>query len=274
MPVKINVGDAEIISLTDLTMQFPWSMFFPNVAVADIEAYQDLYPQCYGPGMFKTDAGAYAIRSGGKTVVVDTGLGPGPIAMLGNITGNLIPDMKAKGIAPEDVDVVVHTHLHLDHVGWNCDADGKPNFPNATYYAPEKDVEFFFANKASNPHIETQVEPLQKLGKLETFSGEVTLAPNVTTFDTPGHTPGHASVIVGSGGDYAFIAGDVAHHPCQVDRPEWSGAFDTDGTQSAETRKKIVDRLEKDGAIAAFCHFPQEFGKIAKQGNRRVFQAL
>lgn len=173
---KITVGDAEIISITDCSMQFPWSIFFPNVPLAEIEAYSDLYPQCYGDKMFKTDAGAYAVRSGGKTLLVDTGLGPGPIQMLGGIEGHLVGDMKSKGIAPEDVDIVVHTHLHLDHVGWNM-TGGAPTFPNATYYAPEADIEFFFANKSQNPHIEQQVEPLQKLGKLESYTGEVTSPP-------------------------------------------------------------------------------------------------
>jgi glyoxylase-like metal-dependent hydrolase (beta-lactamase superfamily II) len=273
MPTKITVGNAEIISITDCSMQFPWSIFFPNIPLADIEAYRDLYPECYGDNRFKADAGAYAVRSGGKTILVDTGLGPGPIAMLGGIEGHLVEDMQKKAIAPADVDIVVHTHLHIDHTGWNITA-GAPTFPNATYYAPEADIEFFFANKSQNPHIEKQVEPLQKLGKLQSYSGEVTLAPNVSTIPTPGHTPGHSSIVVGSAGEYAVITGDVAHHPCQVDHTEWSPAFDTDPTASAASRKSLVDRLEKDNAIAAFCHFPHEFGRITRKGARRIFQAL
>lgn len=273
MPDRITVGDAEIISITDVTMQFPWSIFLPNIPFPEIEAYKDLYPQSFGNNMFKTDAGAYAVRSGGKTILVDTGLGPGPIAMLGGIEGHLTDDMHKKGVDPNDVDIVVHTHLHFDHVGWNMTA-GKPTFPNATYYAPQADIEFFFANKNSNPQIETQVEPLQKLGKLESYSGEITLARNVTTLPTPGHTVGHSSVVVGSSGDYAVITGDVAHHPCQVDHPEWTPAFDDDGAAASATRKKLVDRLEKDQAIGCFCHFPNEFGRITTKGNRRIFRAL
>src|SRR5262245_30668417 len=100
MPTKITIGDAEIISITDVGMQFPWPIFFPNTPLVEIEEYKDLYPDCYGNNMFKTDAGAYAVRSGGKTILVDTGLGPGPIAMLGGIKGNLVGDMKDKGIDP------------------------------------------------------------------------------------------------------------------------------------------------------------------------------
>jgi glyoxylase-like metal-dependent hydrolase (beta-lactamase superfamily II) len=270
---KITVGNCEIISLTDLTMQFPWSMMFPNLTNTDVDAYRELYPACYGERGFKTDAGAYAVRSSGKTVVVDTGLGPGPIAMLGGIEGHLIEDMKAKGVPPESVDIVVHTHLHLDHVGWNL-TGGKPTFPNATYYAPEGDLAYFEANLDSNPQMQ-QVLPLREMGKLQTFSGETSVTPDLTTVPSPGHTPGHSSVLISSAGEKAMVMGDVAHHPMQLDRTEWSPAFDVDPQASAATRAKLVDRLESENIIAAFCHFPGEgFGRIAREGNRRVFQAL
>jgi glyoxylase-like metal-dependent hydrolase (beta-lactamase superfamily II) len=271
---KATVGDCEIISLTDVQMQFPWSMFLPNVPIAEIEAYRDLYPETFGQGMFKTDAAAYAVRSGGKTVLVDTGIGPGPVTMLGGIEGKMLSDMKAKGISPEDVDIVVHTHLHFDHVGWNV-TDGSPTFPNATYYASQVDADYFWENMQSNPQIAKQVAPLKELGRFKTFSGEFSPAPNLTTIPTPGHTPGHHSVLVSSGGEMAIITGDVAHHPSQVDHPEWATGFDIDATAAAATRKAIVERLEAEGGIAAFCHFPGEgFGRIVRSGNRRVFQAL
>lgn len=270
---KITVGNCEIISLTDLTMQFPWSMMFPNLTAADVDAYHELYPACYGERGFKTDAGAYAVRSSGKTVVVDTGLGPGPHAWLGGMNGRLVDDMAEKGVTPESVDIVVHTHLHGDHVGWNL-TGGKPTFPNAIYYAPEADMTFFEASLASNPQMQ-QVLPLREMGKLQTYSGETSITPGLTTVPTPGHTPGHSSVLVNSGGEKAMIMGDVAHHPMQLDRTEWSPAFDVDGVASAATRATVVGRLEDENIIAAFCHFPGEgFGRITRSGNRRVFQAL
>lgn len=270
---KITVGNCEIISLTDLTMRFPWSMFFPNLKEEEYEAYRETYPACYGEKMYVTDAGAYAVRSSGKTVVVDTGLGPGPHAWLGGSAGNLVEDMRAKGIRPESVDMVVHTHLHGDHVGWNL-TDGQPTFPNATYYAPQEDMEFFEANLASNQQMQL-VLPLREMGKLQTFRGETMLTPDLTTVPTAGHTPGHASVLVASGGEKAMIMGDVAHHPMQMDRPDWSPGFDVDGVKAAETRAKVADRLESENIIAAFCHFPGEgFGRIVRVAGRRVFQTM
>jgi glyoxylase-like metal-dependent hydrolase (beta-lactamase superfamily II) len=270
---KITVGNCEIIPLTDLTMQFPWSVFFPSLKEEDYEAYRELYPACYGDQKYVTDAGAYAVRSGGKTVLVDTGLGPGPHAWLGGTAGRLVEDMRAKGVPPESVDIVIHTHLHGDHVGWNL-TDGRPTFPNATYYAPQADMEYFEANLASNQQMQL-VLPLKEMGKLQTFSGETSLAQGVTTVPTFGHTPGHVSVLVSSGGEKAMIMGDVAHHPMQVDRPDWSPGFDVDGVKAAETRAKVTERLENEGIIAAYCHFPGDgFGRIVRENGRRLFRAL
>lgn len=82
-------------------------------------------------------------------------------------------------------------------------------------------------------------------------------------------------MLISSNGEKAAVAGDVAHHPMQVDHPEWSGAFDVDGRVSAASRAAFIDRLEAEGIIAAFCHFPGEgFGRVVRSGNRRIFQAL
>lgn len=270
---KITIGNCEVISLHDADLRFPWGMFFPNVPLSDLETYKDLYPTSFGENVFATDAGAYAVRSQGKTVLVDTGIGPGPIAMLGGLRGNLVGDMEAKGIPADSVNIVVHTHLHLDHVGWNM-TDGGPTFPNARYFAPKDDYDFFKESLDANPQMQ-QVVPLLDQGRLETYDGEVSLTDDLTTMPTRGHTPGHHSVLLKSAGDSLLIAGDIAHHPAQVDRTEWSPAFDTDPVASAATRKVVIDRLEAEGHAAAFCHFPGEgFGRITRSGNRRVFQAL
>jgi glyoxylase-like metal-dependent hydrolase (beta-lactamase superfamily II) len=271
---KLTVGNCEIIALHDLDLDFPAGMMFPNVPMAEFDVYRDLYPDCFGKIGFAADCGAYAVRSAGKTIVVDTGIGPGPIQMLGGIEGKLLADMKNKGVSPESVDMVVMTHLHVDHVGWNVGPDGKPNFPNARYYGPSADWEFFSQNLAANPHME-QVVPLNEQDRLELYEGETSLTAEVTTMPTPGHTPGHHSVLVTSGGEKILITGDLAHHPAQIDRCEWCPSFDMDHETATATRTKVLDRLEAEGTLAAFCHFPGNgFGRIVRDGNRRVFQAL
>ena len=149
-----------------------------------------------------------------------------------------------------------------------------PTFPNARYYAPQADWDFFSGALAANPQMK-QVMPLKDLGRLELYDGEITITSEVTTLPTPGHTLGHCSVLVNSGGEKLLITGDVAHHPAQADRPEWSPAFDMDGAMSAATRKKIIDQLVEEGHVAAFCHFPGDgFGHIIEANGKRVFQAL
>ena len=270
---RITVGNVEIIALVDMPFELPWAMMFPNRDQAEIEPYQKMYPRSNGKVGFQTQAGAYAIRSQGKTIVCDTGYGPGPIEYLGGARGRLLDDMRDKGIDPVSVDLVAMTHLHGDHVGWNLDADGKPNFPNARYLVPQGDWDFFSAALAANPQMQ-QVTPLKDLGRMDLVSGETKLTDDVRTIPTPGHTPGHVSYLIASGGEKAVIAGDVAHHPAQVHETDWCPVFDLDSTVSSDSRKRLIEMLEADEATAAFCHFPEPFGKIVRLDGKRVFQAL
>ena len=186
----------------------------------------------------------------------------------------MLDDMREKGVDPASIDVVVMTHLHSDHVGWNLDATAnKPTFPNARYFVPQADWDFFSADLESNTQMK-QVTPLKDLGCLELINGEVAITPEITTYPTPGHTPGHQSLLVSSGAEKALVTGDVAHHPAQVDRADWSPVFDTDTSVSAATRAKVMEMLEADGLTAAFCHFPAPFGRIMRLDGKRVFQAL
>jgi glyoxylase-like metal-dependent hydrolase (beta-lactamase superfamily II) len=270
---SVKVGNVEIVQLLDVSFAFPYSAFFPAVPAEKWPPYQQLYPRSSRDGNFATNAQAYAVRSGGRTVLVDTALGPNP--PFGG-PGQLLNDMKAKGVDPAAIDTVVFTHLHVDHVGWNLQ-DGKPVFPRARYMAPEADWTFFTqeSQRAQNAHIAAQVEPLQKLGLLDLVSGERTLTPELTIVPTPGHTPGHQSIAVVSAGERAFITGDVAHHPAQVNETEWNSGFDGDPATAAATRKRVMERLEQDGSLAVICHFPAPgYGRIVREGGRRIFRAL
>ena len=123
-------------------------------------------------GLLQLYYGSFFVRSQGKTILVDTGMGPGPHAHLENRTGDLIGQMQAKGVGPDDVDIVIHTHLHPDHVGWNVDSSGdadKPYFPKAQYLGPRKDWEHFMQPEVlpTAPHISQNVIPLNDLGLIE-----------------------------------------------------------------------------------------------------------
>jgi glyoxylase-like metal-dependent hydrolase (beta-lactamase superfamily II) len=254
-------------------MEFPWTAFFPGKDPAIFEPYRALYPSSFGDNRFRTQASCYAIRSGGKTILCDTGVGPGPHDWLGGLRGRLMEDMKAKGVSAEEVDVVVFTHLHVDHVGWNLGAGGTPNFPKAVYLVPQGDWDFFGKALSANPQM-GQVLPLKEMGKLELFSGEKALTPEVTTIPTPGHTPGHTSLMISSAGEKAVVMGDMAHHPAQVDEIDWCSGFDMDHAQTPASRRKLFDEVESEGLLAAFCHFPEPFGRLVRLEGKRVYRAL
>ena len=204
-----------------------------------------------------------------KTVLVDTGVGTG-------MGGRLLDDMSSKGVSPDDVDIVVFSHLHPDHVGWNLTADRAPTFSKARYLVPQADWDAFSTPNAAaqNPHIGAQVLPLKDLNVLDLFSGETAITDELTTYPTPGHTPGHASIIVSSAGEKAIVTGDLAHHPAQVERTEWCPGLDGDPAQAVASRRNVFDQLEADGLLAAVCHFPDPgFGRIVRLEGKRVWQA-
>ena len=270
---RMNVGNVEIVSLLDTPFEIPWQIFFPERSESDFEPYRERYPRSYGERGFRTQAGCYAVRSQGQTILCDTGIGPGPIQFLGGLRGSLLEDMRGKGIPPEGVDTVFFTHLHGDHVGWNLSANGAPNFPKARHLVPQADWDYFGKMLETNQQMQ-QVTPLADQGVMDLISGEQTLTSEVTTYPTPGHTPGHTSLLISSAGERAIITGDLAHHPAQIDHVEWCSAFDADARTTTETRRKVFDQAEDDGLITAFCHFPDPFGKLVPLQGKRVFQAL
>ena len=138
---------------------------------------------------------------------------------------------------------------------------------------PQADWDYFGKMLETNQQMQ-QVTPLADQGVMDLISGEQTLTSEVTTYPTPGHTPGHTSLLISSAGERAIITGDLAHHPAQIDHVEWCSAFDADARTTTETRRKVFDQAEDDGLITAFCHFPDPFGKLVPLQGKRVFQAL
>ena len=274
-----RVGDVEILSLLDVG---DWTIprVFPSVAPEAWETYRALYPDALGEdSSILTSATAYALRSNESTILVDTGLGPGPHESIGGQTGQLLMELQSLGIAPEDVDVVVITHLHRDHVGWNATRSGEglcPTFPRARYLLPRKDWEHYrqpeLIERAA--HLRGTVA-LYEQGRIELVAGEYPVGRYVTLVPTPGHTPGHQAIFVTSQGEQAAIIGDMAHSPAQVQETDWAATFDLDPSMSCQTRQRMFDRLEADHTLLCAGHFPHPgFGYLARVNGRRIFQAL
>lgn len=289
MADKMMVGNVEIIAVLDMVPppRVP-ALMFPDVAPEDWTPYQDTLEQ----GQLQLYYGVWVVRSQGQTILVDTGMGPGPHPDRGNRTGNLYeelrpilipPDRSANtNVSPSDeVDTVIHTHLHGDHVGWNLRYTGgmpAPNFRRARYLVPKLDWEHFTKPEVleAHPHIKTQVMPLQRLRKMDLIEGEHSVTDEVTTLPTPGHTPGHQAVLISSQGEKAMIVGDILHTKAQVFEPAWTAGVDVDKEMSRRNRESLLDRAENEGYVVAAGHFhPNEnMGKVVRLEGKRYWQIL
>jgi glyoxylase-like metal-dependent hydrolase (beta-lactamase superfamily II) len=276
-PHTITIGNVTVTSVSDGRIEFAPSEFFPSVSSAQWEPYRD---QLTPEGDIALNVGSFLLRSEGKTVLVDTGLGGSDAGMTGAVFGLLMDDMRDKGVRAGDVDLVVITHLHRDHVGWNLVRDDgvvRPTFPNARYLVPKADWDIFTRRDgmAAFAYIREQVTPLEDLGVLDLMEGEREITGELTALPAPGHTPGHTCLVVSSQGERGVILGDAAHHPAQAHETDWSPRADTDPDVSRVTRRQLLDRIEQDGAVAASGHFPAPgFGRFVRLEGRRYWQAL
>ena len=260
----IMVGNVRIVSMSDGYGDMNPTEAFP---ASDEAVWRSEYAELLDEaGMIHPRFGSFVLSSGGKVILVDTGLG-GPDA-------TLIRQMDGAGVAREAVDLVVLTHIHPDHVGWNM-SDGSPTFPNARYLVTKADWDHWTQPeiRADAPHVDAQMLPLESLNVLDLIEGDYDVTDEVKTISTPGHTPGHVSLIVSSGGESAFVLGDVAHSPAQAHYTDWSPVFDTDPDLARRTRHTVLDELEEGAALAASGHFPDPgFGRFVRDGGRRVWR--
>ncbi|MEV7544310.1 MBL fold metallo-hydrolase [Streptomyces sp. NPDC089915] len=212
----------------------------------------------------------WVLRSGGRTVLVDTGVGNGrerPGAPhFHQRQGTFMEDLAAAGVRPEEVDVVVNTHLHADHVGWNTvDAGGEwvPAFPNARYLIPAADDAYFGprggygggAREIDRLVYEDSVAPVHRAGRADLWEGSHRIDGNLTLEAAPGHTPGSSVLRLASGSDRAVFVGDMLHSPVQVLRPSCNSCFCMDAALAADTRRRTLGRAAERGELVVPAHF-------------------
>ena len=276
MSSSAQVGRVEIVALVDTPLGGPLDVIFPSVPEQAWEPYREIYPRSWEGAQFRHNAQCFLLVTPTERVLVDTGLGPGPHAMLGGARGALLDELREAGTAPGEVDRVVFTHLHGDHIGWTVNG-GAATFPAARHLVPQADWTHFRAPDGgeADPVVAAQIEPLEEMGLLDLVEGERAVTPELTLVPTPGHTPGHQSLLVSSGGERALILGDVANHPAQVEEIEWSPIFDGDAEAAAATRRAVMERLEQGGDLVVAGHFPHPgFGHLVRLRGRRVFRTL
>jgi glyoxylase-like metal-dependent hydrolase (beta-lactamase superfamily II) len=227
-------------------------------------------------GRFLQSIHAFVIQAPGLTALVDTCVGNGkdrggraPFHMLETA---FLDDLRAAGVAPEAVDLVLCTHLHVDHVGWNTRlADGRwvPTFPRARYLFGRREWAHWSAERDADAAriLADSVQPVLEAGLAELVETDHRVSDEIWLEPTPGHTPGHVSVRLSGQDGEAVITGDLMHHPIQVAEPEWGSHFDSDPEEARKTRRAFCERYA-DGPVAVLgthFHHPTA-GRIVRHG--------
>jgi glyoxylase-like metal-dependent hydrolase (beta-lactamase superfamily II) len=274
----LRVGNVEILALTDARTKGPCNALFPDLGREDWEPFaEQLLDDCASLPVAIT---SYVVRSQGKTVLVDTGIGAKerPFFPVGRL-----PDAMADaGVAPESIDIVMTTHMHIDHVGWHTTQVGEsfvPTFPKARHVFQRDEYAYFTSPEVvdlpENQHIRDCVLPLDGHAEIDLVDGEHKLTDELTLLPTPGHTPAHVSIAILSGGEAGVIIGDVCHHPAQVTNAGWSPIFDMNPALAKESRDNLMRRIAEERMLCIAGHFPSPgFGRVVQVDGRRTWRAM
>ena len=232
----MRIGDIELIPLSDGVCKLPQQFYIG----LDFATHPELLAD---DGRVHIPIGCYLMRTGDTTVLLDAGLGPS-VDVSWAKGGNLPAELAAHGVRPEDIDIVVASHLHIDHIG-GLAVDGVASFPNAIVRYGHADWEQFVTADDADGHTRQTMESLADAGRLEPIDGDmVSLAPGLTARATPGHTLGHYCLVVSSGEERAFLLGDAVECPLQLEEPDFYAMSDVDPKLAARTRELLWRELE------------------------------
>jgi glyoxylase-like metal-dependent hydrolase (beta-lactamase superfamily II) len=221
---------------------------------------------------------SYIVKTPHHTIMIDSCIGndkPRPTRPKWNMKTDdtYMRALKAAGISVADIDYVMCTHLHVDHVGWNTRLDnGKwvPTFPNARHVFARGEFDYWAEQhkKAEVPPFGDSVLPIVEAGKAEIVGDDFSIDDHARILPTPGHTPGHVAFTFGRGKEDAVFSGDLMHSPLQTRYPELSPKFDVDGAQAAKTRRSFLERCCDSDTLCCTAHFPSpSAGRIRRKGN-------
>jgi glyoxylase-like metal-dependent hydrolase (beta-lactamase superfamily II) len=259
-----KIGDVEIWRILELSGPFkPAQDLFPTAGPEVAEIIETHAPGSIdaGSGTLILPVQGFLLKTPSHIILVDSCVGnhktnPNTPDWHQRETNRFMAALTAAGVGPADVDYVLCTHLHTDHVGWNTRLeDGRwvPTFPNARYLMPSDDKAMHEAHPG--PSYTESVLPVIEAGQAELVEAGHKLGDHVTLIPTAGHTPGHVSVLVQSGGRDAIITGDALHSTAQCWHPDWHFLYDQDPEAAVRSRKKLLERCAESRCLVFGSHF-------------------
>ncbi|WFU44973.1 MBL fold metallo-hydrolase [Bradyrhizobium sp. CB82] len=278
-----TVGEVRITKFVEMETVGSTRFILPLASHEEIRKLPWLIPHFANEeGRLKMSIHSLVVETPSRRIVVDTGLGndkQGRNVPTWNNRNTPFPEMMtAAGFAPDSIDTVLCTHLHVDHVGWNTklvDGQWVPTFPNARYVFGKTEYEFW-RDHSTEPDkaavFNDSVKPVVDAGLTDLIPSDYRLCEEISMIPTPGHSPGHMSVLIRSGGEQALLAGDAAHHPCQMAHLDWCSTVDSDPQQSTRTRRELFSRFADTPTLVIGGHFSG--GHIRREGNAFKFVSL
>ena len=278
----LKIGDINITGLSDGPNVIDPTILFPETPLEAWEPYYDIFPEFFHGKHFKVNLGTFVISNNDSSIVVDTGLGPHGDMFGTSVPGQLIQDFKKNNISFESIDKVFLTHLHGDHYGWNYreDLDDRPpTFPNAKYMVNRLDWDHWLSEKMlsddPNDSLRRSVLPLLDDGLLDLMEGDTNLTKGVQAIHTPGHTPGHMSLLISSGNERAMLLGDVVGSPMQITESNYPYMPDSDPELGRKTRHELINKVHDEKLIAIGSHLSYPgWGTIITWKGKKFFKGL
>jgi glyoxylase-like metal-dependent hydrolase (beta-lactamase superfamily II) len=268
-----RIGEVEITRIVEVNnWEDDITMLLPDATPETVLAYPWLQPHFATPqGRMIISFQCFVMRTPRHQIMLDTCIGADrqrEFDVFTNMHTDFLSDLAHAGFDPNEMDMVLCTHLHFDHVGWNTrlvDDNWVPTFPNARYLFGRPEYEHWKMLQETNGyhdlnHMYDAVQPVVDAGLVDLIELDHDICPELSLRPTPGHTPGHVSICIESQGERAIVTGDLMHNPIQLERPDDIVRFDMDQQQGRQTRRQFVDDMANTDVFVIGSHFSHPTG--------------